>query len=133
MLGDGCMEKFPRTDKITISFNRKGQEHLQHVSNMIYLLFSKKPSIRIRKVGKCDDLYLYQKNISQRFGFPYGSKIRNYLSIPQWIKDDKLYLQRCLKGLFETDGDWFVDKKYKMLSSSTTTLRVYCKMFTNHF
>lgn len=112
MLGDGCMERFPRTDKITISFNRNDQKHLRHIFRIINLLFDKKPSIRVRKVGNCDDLYFYQKNISQRLGFPYGNKLHNFLLIPQWIKNNNLYLKHCLKGLFETDGDWFIDMKY---------------------
>lgn len=122
MLGDGCMEKFPRTDKITISFNRKEQDHLQHVFKIIFLLFNKEPKIRIRKACKCDDLYFYQKNLSSRLKFSYGNKLNNNLVIPQWIKDDILYTCHCLKGLFETDGDWFIDEKY-----DTNVIK-----FTNH-
>lgn len=112
MLGDGCMEKFPRTDKITISFNRKEQDHLQHIFKIITLLFDKEPKIRVRRDSNCDDIYFYQKNLSSRLDFPYGNKLKNDLVIPEWIKRDVLYLKHCLKGLFETDGDWFIDKKY---------------------
>ena len=122
MLGDGCMEKFARTDKITVSFNRKEQEHLQHISDIMTLLFDKKPSIRIRKTSQCDDLYFYQNKLSERLEFPYGKKINNELILPQWIKNNILYLKYCLKGLFETDGDWFIDEKYK-----TNVIK-----FTNH-
>lgn len=112
MLGDGCMEKLPRTDKITISFNRKEQDHLQHIFRIIFLLFEKEPKVRVRNNCNCDDLYLYQKNLSERLKFPYGNKLKNNLIIPEWIKVDVLYLKHCLKGLFETDGDWFIDEKY---------------------
>lgn len=112
MLGDGCMEKFARTDKITISFNRKEQDHLQHVFKIIFSLFNKEPKIRVRKTCKCDDIYFYQKDLSIRLKFPYGNKLMNNLVIPQWIKNDIEYSRHCLKGLFETDGDWFIDKKY---------------------
>ncbi len=127
MLGDGCMEKFPRTDKITISFNRKEQDHLEHVFKIISQLFGKKPKIRTRKNSQCDDLYFYQKNLSGRLKFPYGNKLNNDLVIPKWIKNKNLYLKHCLKGLFETDGDWFIDKKYntnviKFTNHSTTLL-----------
>ena len=122
VLGDGCMEKFQRTDKITISFNRKEQDHLQYIFRIIFSLFNKEPKIRVRKDSECDDIYLYQKNISSRLEFPYGNKLCNNLVIPQWIKNNKLYLKHCLKGLFETDGDWFIDKKY-----NTNVIK-----FTNH-
>ena len=122
MLGDGCMEKFPRTDKITISFNRKEQEHLQHITKIIFSLFNKKPSVRVRKNSQCDDLYIYQKKLSDRLDFPYGNKLNHELKIPEWIKSNLSYSRYCLKGLFETDGDWFIDKKYK-----TNVIK-----FTNH-
>lgn len=122
MLGDGCIEKLARTEKITISFNRKEQEHLQHIAKIIILLFDKKPSIRIRKTSQCDDLYLYQKELANRLKFPYGIKMNHKLEIPRWIKNNQLYLKHCLKGLFETDGDWFIDKKYQ-----TNVIK-----FTNH-
>lgn len=113
MLGDGCMEKFPRTDKITISFNRKEQDHLKHILRIITLLFDKKPNIRVRKTSQCDDLYLYQKNLASRLKFPYGRKLNHELRVPLWIKNNVQYLKHCLKGLFETDGDWCIDNKYK--------------------
>ena len=122
MLGDGCLERFARTDKITISFNRKEQDHLQHILRIIFQLFKKRPSIRVRKKEQCDDLYLYQKKLSSRLKFPYSKKLNNELVIPQWVKDNTLYLKHCLKGLFETDGDWFIDKKY-----NTNVIE-----FTNH-
>lgn len=112
MLGDGCMERFSRTDKITISFNRKEQDHLQHVSRIIFRLFAKEAKIRVRKNSNCDDLYIYQKYLSERLNFGYGKKLNRKLEIPDWIKSNDEFLKHCLKGLFETDGDWYVDKKY---------------------
>lgn len=113
MLGDGCIEKFERTDKMTISFNRKEQEHIKHISEIIFLVFNKNPTTRVRKDSQCDDLYLYQNKLAKRLEFPYGKKLNHKLEIPKWIKGSTLYLKHCLKGLFETDGDWFIDKKYK--------------------
>lgn len=122
MLGDGCLEKFPRTDKLTISFNRKEQAHLQHVAKMMTRLFRKAPSVRVRKNSLCDDLYLYQKYLASRLDFPYGTKLLHRLAVPQWMRQNQLYLKHCLKGLFETDGNWSIDKKHK-----TNVIK-----FTNH-
>lgn len=122
MLGDGCLEKFPRTEKLTISFNRKEQDHLQHIANIITRLFDKKPSVRVRKNSQCDDLYFYQKELSSRLKFPIGVKLKHELKIPNWIKKDKVYLRHCLKALFETDGDWHINAKY-----NTNVVK-----FTNH-
>jgi len=112
MLGDGCIEKFQRTDKMTISFNRKEVGHIKHIKKIITKLFGKQPTTRKRKDARCNDLYLYQKFISKRLHFPYGYKLDHTLRIPKWIKQKKLYLKHCFKGLFETDGDWTIDKKY---------------------
>lgn len=122
ILGDGCIEKLPRTEKLTISFNRKEQGHIAHVERIITKIFHKAPSRRIRTSSQCDDLYLYQNFLSKRLNFPIGTKLEYKLQIPEWIKSKKEYLRECLKGLFETDGDWVVDKKYK-----TNVIK-----FTNH-
>lgn len=113
MLGDGCVEKFERTDKFTISFNIKETEHIIHIRALIIRLFGKKPKTRKRKKENCTDLYLYEKYISERLKFPYGKKLNSKLSIPSWICKNNNYLRHCLKGLFETDGDWNVDNTYK--------------------
>jgi hypothetical protein len=106
MLGDGCIERFARTEKLMISFNRKEREHIEHVRRMIWRLFRKEPKLRVRNDQQCDDLYLYQKHIAQRLVFPIGEKLRHRLHIPLWIQRRQTFLRRCLKGLFETDGDW---------------------------
>lgn len=112
LLGDGCIEKFPRTEKLSISFNSKETKHIQHVQKIIKRLFRKEPSIRMFKKSNCIQLILYQKNISKRLNFPTGQKSLHPVGIPFWIRRNRDFLIKCLKGLFETDGDWVVDKKY---------------------
>lgn len=113
ILGDGCLEKFERTDKLTISFNRNATDHIRHVSLIIERVFGKIPTTRKRKISHCDDLYFYQKNISNRINFPYSPKISKPLIIPEWIKKNKNFVKVCLKGMFETDGNLNIDNKYK--------------------
>ena len=113
MLGDGCIEKFKRTDKLTISFNRNEVEHIKHTALLIERVFGKIPTTRKRKISHCDDLYFYQKNISSRIDFPYSPKITKPLIIPNWIKRNKEFTRVCLKGMFETDGNFNIDDKYK--------------------
>lgn len=110
LLGDGCIERGKRTDKLTISFNRKEQAHIAHVEKIINKLFCKAPTIRVRKQSRCDDVYLYQKFIQQRLRFPYGKKLLHPLKIPHWIMNNREYIRLCLKGLFETDGDHHIDQ-----------------------
>ncbi len=112
MLGDGCLEKFARTEKLTVAFNSNKTEHIAHVVILLEKLFRKKPTVSKMKIANCIKVTLYQKNISRRLRFPTGIKSNHALTIPNWIKAKKKYLVVCLKGLFETDGDWVIDKKY---------------------
>lgn len=112
MLGDGCIENHPRTERLIISFNSKERAHIERIRSIIEKLFQKKPSLRIHKTKNCIDISLYQKNISQRLDFPKGEKRFHDLRIPQWIKMNKQYLLPCLRGLFESDGSWVIDPKY---------------------
>lgn len=110
ILGDGCIEILPRTEKITISFNFKEKKHIEHVKKLLKQIFQKEPKIRHRKTCKCTDVYIYQKYISERLNFPSGIKLNHDLRIPKWIKNNHRHLLVCLKGLFETDGCWTIDK-----------------------
>ena len=37
-------------------------------------------------------------------GLKTGNKIKSQVTIPQWIIENKKFLQACLKGLIDTDG-----------------------------
>ena len=112
MLGDGCIENHPRTERLIVSFHSKEQNHIQRIKELLARLFHKDPSLRIHKTKQCVAVSLYQKNISIRLNFPKGEKYLHDLRIPEWIKDNKDYLIPCLRGLFETDGSWVIDPKY---------------------
>lgn len=112
ILGDGCIEQYARTERLIISFNSKELEHIAHIKNIMEVIFRKEAKLRHRKTSNCTDVYMYQKHISDRINFPVGPKLAHALSIPDWIKENKRYLVRCLKGLFEADGSWVIDKKY---------------------
>lgn len=110
VLGDGYIEIFPRTERLIISFNAKEKDHIDHIARIISDLFGLSPKVRHRKDSQCTDIYFYQRCISERLHFPTGRKSSHKLRIPNWIKNDKEYLVSCLKGLFESDGNWTIDK-----------------------
>jgi len=104
ILGDGSMQRFPRTERLVITCNASEKQYVKHIYNLIKKVFSKNPSLTVRKREKAIDISLYQCNISNRLEIPFGNKIRNAVSIPEWIYKTKIYTIACLKGLFETDG-----------------------------
>ena len=112
MLGDGCIEQLPRTEKLSVAFNAKEKDHIKRIKKIIEKIFKKVPSERKLKGKSCIQIYIYQKYISRRLKFPIGIKKYHELKIPHWIKKDQRFLIRCLKGLFETDGSWKIDPKY---------------------
>jgi intein/homing endonuclease len=110
MLGDGCLERLPRTEKLDISFNAKEIDHIEHVRKLLVKIFKKEPSSH-REIN-CVHVTIYQKHIGERLEFPIGRKKNHDIRIPNWIKENEKFLIPCLKGLFETDGSWVIDPKY---------------------
>jgi len=49
-----------------------------------------------------------------------GSKQKQNVSIPPWIKGNKRLSIDCLRGLFETDGSIYKDRGYTMVNFTTT-------------
>lgn len=41
-----------------------------------------------------------------------GPKLRQRIKVPTWIIQNKAYSKACLRGLFETDGSVYKDRKY---------------------
>jgi len=60
----------------------------------------------------------------------FGPKIKQNISIPPWIKNNKKYSIECLRGLFETDGSIYLDRKYKMANFTTAIFRLAKDVFS---
>ncbi len=110
ILGDGFIERHPRTERLIISFNAEEIAHIDRIKGILTHIFGKTPSLRCRNDSNCTDLSLYEKHIAKRLSLPLGKKAHHELRIPSWIWEKKDYLLACLKGLFESDGCWTIDK-----------------------
>ena len=51
---------------------------------------------------------------------PYSKDNQN-VSVPNWIKKDLNLSKECLRGLFQTDGSIYKDRKYVMINFVNTT------------
>jgi len=107
-LGDGGISN---DFQITISFNRKnGYDHYKKSKRLIERIFKIKPAVYtlsspvsknvIRLVVSSVELveFLGKNNIKK------GSKVKNQVDVPGWIKRNKIYSKSCLRGLVDTDG-----------------------------
>jgi len=110
VLGDGNLYRHERTEQLRIVCNSNDNGFVQHIVNLIKKIFSKNPTVFKRKRQNAINITLYQCKISERLDLPAGDKIKNNVGVPLWIKANKKFSIYCLKGLFETDGCFVVDK-----------------------
>ncbi len=119
-LGDGHIGKFPRTENLAIFSNRKNIGFIERYALLIKKVFKKKASVGNHGKG-CTKISIYQKKISERLQIPSGDRGKLKIEIPDWIKGNKPYLKRYLRGLYEAEGSFCVHKPtytYKFLFSN---------------
>lgn len=112
VLGDGNILRLKKCQRLLISCDRRYPDRTTEIKNLVYKLFKKEPKIYKRSAANCNDVCLYMQNIDKALGLKAGDKIKNKAKIPDWILEKKKFLVRCLKGLFETDGNYSENKKF---------------------
>ena len=121
ILGDGYIGKFPRTEVLTILSNSNNIGFIKRYSGIVKKIFDKNPSIFKRRKSNCVEIKIYQKEISKRLFIPSGSRKNLKIKIPYWISQNRNYLKRYLRGLYEAEGSFCVHKPtyaYKFLFSN---------------
>ncbi|MBU2579799.1 LAGLIDADG family homing endonuclease [Patescibacteria group bacterium] len=108
ILGDGHIGKFPRTEVLEIYSNSNNPGFVNRYTTLVEQTFNKKPKVSKRKTSNCINIVIYQKNISKRLGIPAGARGDKCFHIPRWICNNKEYLIRYLRGLFEAEGSFNV-------------------------
>lgn len=121
MLGDGNLHK--NTPKI--AFDKRDKKYLEYVEKLFYKIFGiilKKTIYEEsnRAYLHCNNLYVVEELL--KLGLKRGNKITNQLGIPKWIKENKSYSKKCIRGLIDTDGCIYICKRERQR---------YVK-FTNH-
>ena len=120
--GDGNLSNpNKRAVRLRITCDKKYKNLIQNIILSIEkILPHNKVSLVNRKDG-CVDVSCYSNKWEQLLGWraDKGSKYKQNISIPSWIKNNKKFTLLCLKGLFETDGSIYFDRKYKMANFVT--------------
>lgn len=104
VLGDGNIEKFPRTERLVVVGDAQKPEFVWRYANLIEKLFKKKPVVKKALRSNALRISIYQKFISERLGVPTGNKKHFPHQIPQWIEENDAYIVRFLRGLYEAEG-----------------------------
>jgi hypothetical protein len=107
ILGDGNLNR----KQLRIFGNRKENEYYRYLLSLIWNIFEVDSKISphmningikivVDSVKVCE--YLFS------VGLKFGSKIKNKTTVPRWIFNNEKYLKSCIRGLFDTDGSFFV-------------------------
>ena len=121
LLGDGSLCR----NCISIACDKRWNDYIEYLKVLFTQLFGVDFKVRIHPLKNVVYLYFYSKKMMEMLldlDLKRGDKIFNKIIIPSWIKENALYLKRCLRGLIDTDGCVYFCKREK---------RIYVG-FTNH-
>lgn len=128
ILGDGGITKY----QTTITLNRDDdREYVFYVNKLIQKLFDVSPSIYRHRRDKVSNIVISRAGLVsflEKMGMSIGNKVKHQITPPQWILEKDQYIQRCARGLFDTDGSFYIDTHYYK-----NKIYYNCAMnFTNH-
>lgn len=122
ILGDGHIGEFPRTESLIISSNANNPGFVERYAGLLNKLFDAKPTIsHSSNSGGCIRIRIYQNKISERLNISAGNRKKQNIKIPLWILQNKEYLVKYLRGLYEAEGSFCIHKPtytYKLLFSN---------------
>ena len=101
MLGDGKLSYY----QVIVTLGTKELKYSEYVVDLIQNLFGARPKIGIRKNGY-KDVYLGSIVLTswlKNEGLVYN-KVLSQVGAPKWIFNNSIFLEKFLKGLFDTDG-----------------------------
>jgi hypothetical protein len=132
ILGDGHLEVFKRGTKVRCyalkiaGHSKEDYNYLvNYVSNLIEDNFKQKSKVQISKKDNGMHIVTHGKNLIaflNKNGLKSVNKKLNNQGIPVWIKNNDIYLKRCLRGLIDTDGSiHYISKKNRNLRITYTS------------
>lgn len=104
MLGDGHLSKWQAS--ITLN-SAADKNYINYIKRLGKFLFRDKPTIIVKKDCKAVDVRfsgIQLVNYLVKNGLKVGNKVKQQVSIPNWIQKSKSFKIACLRGLMDTDG-----------------------------
>jgi DNA-binding transcriptional regulator WhiA len=117
-LGDGNLSNpNGRAVRLRISCDKKYPFLNQKIYNSLKILLPNNKVGIVNRDSNCIDISVYSNHLENLLGWKarLGPKFLQKASVPEWIKSDEEYIINCLRGLIETDGSIYSDRKYKMV------------------
>lgn len=141
ILGDGHIQEYISNNErhvgsyfIEITLHEEEKELIDRVRTLLESKTGKKFR-KYEKEGKAIRLVVYSKDLVQKLknlGLETGDKTKNQVKVPEWIKKDKNYSKKCLRGLIDTDGAIYQDKR-KNQSYTRIQFKNYSKPLLDDF
>ncbi len=117
-LGDGNLSNpNGRAVRLRITCDKKYPLLYNHILNSLQkFLPNNKIALVDRKTSI--DVSCYSNQLEELLGWKAkaGSKYNQDVKIPDWILSDKQFTRECLRGLVQTDGSIYKDRKYLMVN-----------------
>ena len=121
-IGDGNLSNSNnRAVRLRITCDNKYPKLLNRICKILQKIMPlNKVSIVVRNQGCCD-VSCYSNQWEELLGWKAkgGPKHLQKVRIPKWIMDSEKFSIQCLRGLIETDGSIYFDRKYKMVNFVT--------------
>lgn len=120
--GDGNLSNpNGRAVRLRITCDTKYPNLIKNISSSIQKILPENKVSLVKRKRNCVDISCYSNKWEKILGWEAnkGSKYKQNISIPNWIKNNKKFTLSCLRGLFETDGSVYFDRKYKMANFTT--------------
>ncbi|MHA2306017.1 MAG: LAGLIDADG family homing endonuclease [Candidatus Hodarchaeales archaeon] len=103
ILGDGSIAR----KVVLISIHSKATEYIEKVSSLVKSVFKYDPKFHKRKKKKIIEVKIHSVAIVEslvEMGLHIGDKVKNQVTIPNWIKENDHLFIACIRGLIDTDG-----------------------------
>ena len=121
-LGDGNLSNpNGRAVRLRITCDKKYENIIKNIISSLNIILPKNKISIINRGDNCVDISCYSNKLEEYLGWKAndGSKYNQKVSVPDWIKFEEDFTLKCLRGLFETDGSIYFDRKYVMVNFVT--------------
>ena len=121
-IGDGNLSNpNGRAVRLRITCDIKYKNIINNIIFPLKKIFPNNKVSIVKRKKNCIDISCYSNKLETLLGWKAdkGSKYKQKVSVPLWIKNNKKFTILRLRGLFETDGSIYFDRKYKMVNFTT--------------
>jgi intein/homing endonuclease len=115
-LGDGNLSSpNGRATRLRITCDLKYPKLIQKIQTSLATLLPQNKVSIVKRPEKCIDISCYSNKWENllEWSANKGSKLIQGVSVPNWIKINHECKINCLRGLMETDGSIYSDRKYR--------------------